>query len=185
MNPMSRLRIVHAMLAVLAVLAYATGEAGIIHAWLGYAVAFVILVRLMLVFSGAPQLGLARFYPAFDGLSLGRLTTHPAISRTLLLGIALSLVGVTATGVAMDGGRALGIGSTAGVEFRQGERGEHAVRDEGRRERGEDAFEELHEFFGNLMIVLVVLHVAYLLAFKRPIARFMLFLGKPSRPPAG
>lgn len=44
---MNRIRIYHATLATLAVLAYLTGELGIIHAWLGYGVAVVIAFRLL------------------------------------------------------------------------------------------------------------------------------------------
>jgi cytochrome b len=39
--------------------------------------------------------------------------------------------------------------------------------------------EKLHETLANILIILVVLHVTYLLIFKRPIARFMLFAAKP------
>ncbi|MBN8530474.1 MAG: hypothetical protein J0L97_01240, partial [Alphaproteobacteria bacterium] len=41
-----------------------------------------------------------------------------------------------------------------------------------------EALEEVHEFFGNLLLVFVGLHVTYLLTFKRPLAKFMLFFPK-------
>jgi hypothetical protein len=42
MNIMQRIRIYHATLAILAILAYLTGELGLVHAWLGYGVAIVL-----------------------------------------------------------------------------------------------------------------------------------------------
>ncbi len=41
-----------------------------------------------------------------------------------------------------------------------------------------EALEETHEFFGNLLLIFVGLHVSYLLLFKRPLAKFMLFVPK-------
>jgi cytochrome b len=174
MPVMQRLRLYHAALAVLVVLSYLSGEWGIVHAWLGYGVAAVILVRLGLAATGAPQLGLMRFYPHFEGLKLDNVFTHPAISRTLLAAIAVCTIGATVTGVMMDRGRAIGLAESAVIapayaddEAETGARGERE--DEG-------AAEELHETFANFLVLLVVVHVSYLLAFKRPLARFMLFL---------
>jgi cytochrome b len=143
-----RIRLYHATLAILTVLAFATAEAGLIHEWLGYGVAAVIGVRLIWALTGVPQLGLMRFYPVFKGLKLDNAFTHPAVSRAILLCIAACLIGVTATGLMLEDGR-------------------------------EGALEELHEALGNLLIWLVGAHVAYLLLFKRPLARFMLFLDPP------
>lgn len=176
---MHRLRAYHALLAVLAIAAYLSAEWGRTHAWFGYGVAAVIVLRLALALTGAPQLGLMRFYPHFEGMKLGNAMTHPAISRTLLLAIAISLLGVTGTGIAMDRGRAIGFAGTPPVstdivgETRDGEY------DEGGRESDEDEEEgvvaEVHELLANLLVLLVGLHVSYLLLFKRPLARFMLF----------
>ena len=41
-------------------------------------------------------------------------------------------------------------------------------------ERGHVSWEELHETFSNLVIMLVILHALYLLAFRRPLTRLML-----------
>lgn len=188
MTAMHRLRLYHALLALLVLFAFFSPEWGRAHLWLGYGVAGVILLRLAMIFTGAPQLGLSRFYPHFHGLKLGTAFTHPAISRVLLLAIAVTLLGVTGTGIVMDQGRTFGLGpSTAADQIRaapsetlrvqsdddddhdgQG-RGEHEEREEG-------PVGEAHEVLGNLLMLLVGAHVAYLLLFKRPIARFMLFL---------
>ncbi|MBL8674058.1 MAG: cytochrome b/b6 domain-containing protein [Rhodospirillales bacterium] len=176
------LRAYHAVLAILVVLAYATGETGRIHAWLGYGVAGAIVLRLVAAATGLRHLGLSRFYPIFDGLKLGNAMTHPAISRTLLAAIAACLIGVTASGIAMDRGRAIGvatINAPAPPEAGGGERGSSGS---GRRrdaDRGGGVLDELHEWFANLLVFLVGAHVAYLLLFKRPLARFMLFIDKP------
>jgi 3-ketosteroid 9alpha-monooxygenase subunit B len=39
-----------------------------------------------------------RFYPSFEGLKLSNAATHPAITKVFMLGIAISLLAVTATG---------------------------------------------------------------------------------------
>lgn len=178
---MRRLRAYHAVLAVLVILAYATGELGVAHAWLGYGVAAVILVRLVWATAGVPQLGLARFYPVFQGLKLGNAMTHPAISRTLLAGIAACLIGATASGVMMDGGRSLRVDAQQSVAPAFAER-DNRDRDKDRRrgdDRSDSALGEVHEALANLLIALVVVHVGYLVMFKRPLARFMLFLDTP------
>ena len=174
------LRAYHSILAVLVVLAYLTGEAGLIHAWLGYGIACVLLLRLAAAFGGVPQLGLMRFYPHFEGLKLDNVFTHPAISRTLLAGIALCLVGASATGIAMDRGAAMGLSQ---LQFADGP---NADEDEN---QPEETFEfteswneslgELHGLLANLLMLIVTMHVTYLFLFKRPLARFMLFLGTP------
>lgn len=186
---MKRLRAYHALLALLALLAFFSGEWGLVHAWIGYGVAAVIALRLMLALTGAPQLGLTRFYPQFQGLKLGTVMTHPAISRALLLGIAVCAIGAVGTGIAMDKGRAVaGLGvaqpAPAGAppsptQVRNAEVGE-GEREEGG-EREESAIGEAHEALANLMIALVIAHVGYLVLFKRPLVRFMLFQ-PPARP---
>lgn len=194
MAAMQRLRVYHALLALLVVFAFLSPEWGHVHSWLGYGVAVMILARLVMALTGAPQLGLMRFYPHFHGLKLGTVFTHPAISGALLLAIALCLIGVTGTGIALDQGRTFGLGRTEmGQQARPAtpelpiirgdddEDGEHrggGAEDE----EGGEAIEEVHEVLGNLLMFLVGGHVAYLLLFKRPLARFMLFL-KPARRP--
>jgi cytochrome b len=62
--------------------------------------------------------------------------------------------------------------------------------DDGEREHDRDgkeneALEEVHETAANLLVLFVVLHVTYLLAFKRPMALFMLFARDAGAPAAG
>jgi cytochrome b len=127
---------------------------------------------------GTGPLGLQRFYPHFRDLKLGTLATHPAISR-LLLGIAVCLLGVTTTGVLMDQGRTLQRLSAGTITLSTGDhdegRGEARGEREGENEDGDGLLSEVHELFANLLIGIVVLHVGYLVLFKWPLARFMLF----------
>lgn len=179
MSVMLRLRQYHALLAVLTVLAYVSGEWGIVHAWLGYVVAAIILMRLAWATTGVRQLGLARFYPVFTGLRLNTALTHPAISRALLLGIAISLIGTTATGVMMDRGRAIGVAAStvAPPALADDDRGQRERR--GRPEKG--AMDDIHEALANLLLLVVICHASYVIMFKFPLARFMLFMDQPAK----
>ncbi len=183
MTVMHRIRIFHAFLALAVLAAYFSAEMGLIHAWLGYGVAVLIVFRLIWALSGVPQLGLERFYPSFKDLHLKGIATHPAISRVLLAGIAISVIGATVTGVMMDNGRALQSSAVSSFTLSgDGEGEENEAREEegGENEAGE-IYEELYELLANLAIAFVVLHVMYLLTFKRPLARFMLFANKSSK----
>jgi len=40
----------------------------------------------------------------------------------------------------------------------------------------EGLLSEAHEFFANIMLLFVGMHVTYLLLFKRPLAKYMLFI---------
>jgi cytochrome b len=187
MPVMSRLRAYHALLAILAVAAYLSTAWGGAHAWLGYAVAAVIALRLTLALTGAPQLGLVRFYPQFEGLKLDNAFTHPAVSRILLVGIAACLIGVTGTGIALDKGRAFAAPSPATSSSVQRDTpntalGEANEEREGEGGEGEEGgpLGEVHEVLGHALMLLVASHVAYLFLFKQPLARFMLF-GAPKK----
>ena len=188
MSIMHRLRAYHALLVVLAIAAYATGEMGLVHSWLGYAVSVVLIGRILWAVTGVPQLGLMRFYPHFVGLKLGNVMTHTAISRTLLLGIGICLIGVSATGIALDSGRAVGFaaGSAIGTATAKADSSHKEVKAASangmtEQEEPEGAMSEVHEFLANLLVAFVILHVAYLLLFKWPLARFMLFLDGAKR----
>ena len=187
MSIMQGLRAYHAILGLLVIAAFLTGELGTIHAVLGYAIAVIIGGRLIAALSGLRQLGLSRFYPQFDGLTLGNAITHPAISKTLLAGIAACLILATATGIALDRGRTLSLATSVVVteaHARDDSRDDSRElrRDaEGRGGKQEDGIlGEAHEGLSNFLMIIVGLHVAYLFLFKRPLARFMLFLAVPN-----
>lgn len=193
MQPMKQLRLWHAMLAVVATAAYFTEDAEPWHQLLGYGAVGLIALRLLMALFGAGPLGLQRFYPRFHELKLGTLATHPAISRTLLLGIAISLLAVTTTGVLMDRGATLQRVSGAAPaalptramlpeeDDERHEAREHGEEHDGERHRDEGLLGEVHELFANLLVGIVALHVSYLILFKWPLARFMLFVRQPRR----
>ncbi len=178
MSTIKKVRIYHTALAALSIISYMSGELGIIHAWLGYGVALVIALRLLWAFSGNPHVGLMKFYPSFEGLNIKNAATHPAITKVFMLGIVISLLAVTATGIAMDKGKAIGLADTALTTQAYADDGENETSDEGREGDRDDALEEVHELFANMLLLFVGMHVSYLLLFKRPLARFMLFLNK-------
>lgn len=184
MSMMERIRTYHATLVALTVLAYLSGDWGLIHAWLGYAIAAIIVLRILVGFAGVPHLGLMRFYPQFEGLKLGNAATHPAISRTLLAGIAACLIGATVTGIAMDRGRAIGMAEAVAVAPALADEDGSRERERAReRARGEDGgiLGEAHELLANWLMLIVLLHVSYLLLFKRPLALFMIYADRGSR----
>lgn len=193
MQPMKQLRVWHALIAIVATAAYFTEDAEPWHQLLGYAVVTLIAIRLLMAMFGAGPLGLQRFYPKFHDLKLGTAATHPAISRVLLLGIAISLLGVTSTGVLMDQGKTLQSvsGAATGGSFMYDIRGgeDDDVPMSGRRGDGDDGKEngeegplsEVHELLANLLIALVALHVSYLVLFKWPLAQFMMFVRQPRK----
>ena len=174
MNIMNRIRIYHATLALLAILAYATGELGVLHAWLGYGVAIVITLRLLWALSGERQVGLMRFYPSFEGLKANNVLTHPAVSKTLMLCIAVCLLVVTASGIALDKGKALGLANAQLVSVAYADTDESG----GGGEEEEGILGEFHELFANLLLMFVGMHVTYIVLFKFPLAKFMLFVPK-------
>jgi cytochrome b len=185
MSQLQWLRAYHAVLACLVAATYLSGEAGLIHALLGYLVALVILGRITAAWTGLPTLGLARFYPSFEGLRLDSAFAHPAISRVLLAGIAVCLIGATATGLALDRGQSIGVAqnplaTVAHAESREREHG-RTTRFTAMEEREGGSLGEAHEGLSNALVVLVGLHIAYLLLFKRKLAHFMLFLAPRGR----
>jgi cytochrome b len=93
----------------------------------------------------------------------------------------------------MDQGRSIGLQAPAAerlimqspTELRYAGGDEDEENEE--EEDGEDGpLSEVHELAGNLLLLFVGLHVSYLLLFKRPLAKFMLFLprGAKKKPPA-
>lgn len=175
MTIIHRIRFYHAALAILATLSYVTGEFGIIHSWLGYGVVLVIILRLLWALSGERQVGLIRFYPSFEGFGASNIFTHPAISKIFILSIIISLIAVSLTGIAIDKGKAIGF--TNVKLLANANASDHHENDgEDDDDEKEGFLTETHEFFANLMLLFVGMHVAYLFTFKRPLAKFMLFV---------
>lgn len=177
------LRLYHTALAILAILAYVSGEAGAIHRWLGYGVAGIIAFRLCWGIVGPRQIGISRLFPNIAELIRVRWLGHPAISKALLTGIVVSLLTVTVSGIMMDRPATSARQLLTSPAHADEDRDRHG---DARRGHGkEDEFlEELHETAANLLLLCVGLHVAYLFAFKRKMALFMLFIETPKLPSA-
>lgn len=99
MSLMHKIRGYHAALAILTLLAYFSGDFGTIHDWLGYAVGIIIVLRLGWAVVNPRQLGLNRFYPHFEGLDWSNALSHPAISKSLILAVAVTVILATVTGL--------------------------------------------------------------------------------------
>ena len=88
-------------------LAYFTEDFGFIHDWPSYVVGVIIVACLGWAVFNPRQLELNRFYPVFDGIEeWTNAITHPAISKSLILAIAVSVILATAAGLLTltDGG---------------------------------------------------------------------------------
>ena len=147
MSLKQHVRVFHVTLATLTILAFISGDLGVVQDILGYGVAAIIALRLLCVLLKPCQPCLNRFYPDFAWLRFDRWRRHLSVSQTLIFWITTAQVGATATCLLID--RA-------------------AVIDNG-------FMHKMHEAFYNLVVVLFILHVLCLLAFKRPLARLMLY----------
>ena len=147
-------RIFHWSLAGFFLLAYVTeDELLTVHVYAGYAVAALIIFRLIWGLIGTRYARFTDFVtgPAVLLSYLGKLVTgraprylgHNPAGGAMVIALLVSLTLTAFTGMALIAGD--GIGPMAGTLFA--------------RFSGE-AFEEVHEFFANLTMFLVVLHVA-------------------------
>lgn len=148
------IRIFHWSLAGFFLLAYVTeDELLTVHVYAGYAVAGLIAFRLIWGLIGTRH---ARFVDFVTGPArlkhyLGQLATgrtprylgHNPAGAAMIIALLASLALTTLTGFALIAGD--GIGPLAGTIFSS---------------LSGEAFEEAHEFFANLTLFLVVLHVA-------------------------
>ena len=102
---------------------------------------------------------------------------HPVISKILILGILLSLIAVTFTGITMDKSKAIGLASVEMVSTAYADTDREEKEEESENEK-KGLMTEAHELSANLLLLLVGMHVTYLLLFKRPLSKFMLFIPK-------
>ncbi|MFA5952641.1 MAG: cytochrome b/b6 domain-containing protein [Hyphomicrobium sp.] len=194
MTTFEKIRLSHAALAVGCVLAYFTGEAGIVHAWIGYGVAAIIALRLVWGLFGPRQVGISRLVPTLEQVSAIRWLDHPAVSKILLSSIIVSLLVVSGTGIALGPGEGEGGREHAALSKPVSQ---PAVQDagglsqvfigparadddeEGEEDESGEWIEEIHEVSANLLFLFVGLHVGYVLLFKRKLAFYMLFTETP------
>ena len=175
MNTIHKIRTYHAILAITAILAYVTGGLDLTHAYIGYTVTAIVIFRLLWATSNDQQLNLKRFIPNLKTLNPKTLATNPATSKIILLILTTSLIGTVATGIAMDKGQTLGISNTTIVKTAYADNDEPQRTRERRRERN-GFIKEAHETLASIFLLSTIIHIIYLLTFRRPMARFMLFL---------
>jgi cytochrome b len=153
-------RLFHWMLVLLFTLAYATGEDLLsLHVYAGYAVFGLVLLRVLWGVVGTPYARFGDFVyrPSKviayvkDTLALRarRYLGHNPAGGAMILLMLVSLLLVSVSGFAV-----YGIEKGAGPLAMLGGSGESL----------EKLFEEVHEFFANLMVLLVAVHIAGVVA---------------------
>lgn len=177
------LRFYHLILSVLAILAYIYTHPRDLHAWLGYAVVAAIVFRFAWSMRDDPWFRLSRLKPSFEGLNFKNALAHPGTGKLITLIVFVSLIGAAATGVALDKGRTLGFADRPALQSEEVRPAGEATPRRERREQHErrhqpSALKEAHEVFANIFIVFAVLHMVHMFAYRRPMAKFMLFLKK-------
>lgn len=168
LSAFARFRFFHATLAVLAVLAYVTAEAGWIHAWIGYSLAAVFLARLVAAVVAPRLMARPGWLLRPQDMDLRQGLASPLVGKVLQVLIVACLISVTLTGVAMQQKWTATWANSTIVS--------QAIADEREdEEEAEGPYSELHEASANLLFVLVGLHIAYLIAFRRRYALSMAF----------
>lgn len=189
---MNQFRVYHIAFGLAVVAAYFTSEGlGLIHAWVGYAIAALLALRVVLGLARKRGFEFRRLKPSLAKPPRGQTgIRHPAIARVTMLALLISVIGSATTGILMDkGGTLVGQSIRAHDEDREGR--EEATRsplpmivtparaaeagESGERKEKFGLVGEVHETLGNLLLPLVLIHAIYLLLFRFDLARFILF----------
>ncbi len=130
-----------------------------LHVWAGYLVFSLVVLRLVWGFIGTPY---ARFSNFVYGpgqilshlkqvvtLQASRYVGHNPAGGAMIVALLISLIATTVTGMTLYGGESQA-GPLAGLAAAFGIVGEARL----------ESFEEVHEFFANLTLLLVAVHVA-------------------------
>jgi cytochrome b len=178
MKTIKALRLYHAVLAILTILAYFSDDLRRIHAYLGYAVSAVIVFRLLWSLKGE-ALSLKRLLPSFEGFTFRNALAHPALGKMLTLTVFLSLSGASITGIALDKGRAFTPSPPPQhrpeIRLEQGTQNESQPRE---RHRKKSPMRKAHAVFADIFLLAVILHIAHMFAFRRSFAKYMCFVQK-------
>lgn len=194
---MKLFRFYHVAFALGVITAYFTAEElGLVHAWTGYVIAALVLIRVGLGVLRRQGFSFQRLHPRLAAPPHGQGgIRHPFIGHALTLALVTCVAGAACTGIAMDKGGTL-LGNSIRAHDEKRDRGGESEADErefsllgligtaraedGEREGGDGGEEgplgEIHETFGNLLLPLVLAHVLYLLLFRFELARFVLFV---------
>lgn len=167
-------RIFHWSLVLGFTVAYITGEdESALHAWSGYIVLGLVLLRLLWGAFGPQHARFRDFiYRPSEVVEHAReiwrghprrYLGHSPLGGIMVVLLLASLVGVTVTGVIAYGEE--GHGPLAGImaarySANQGESERHENVSSEHQEESEEVFEEIHEILSNLALVLVFFHIA-------------------------
>lgn len=179
---MKPFRIYHVLFGLAVAVAYFSAESTqVFHAWIGYTVATLLVIRLALGLARRSGFQFARLRPKLGTPPRGQGGwRHPAIGTMLTLALFLGVVTVAGTGVAMDRGGTL-VGQSIRLEMNEeqereqrveqaaGAPGEHDEEEEG-------LLPEVHHEVGEKLLPLAILHILWMLLARWDMSRFMLFL---------
>lgn len=171
-------RIFHWSLVAGFAIAYLTGdEESDLHIYSGYAVIGLVMFRLIWGFIGTRHARFTDFVTSprqvMDYLKQlrqgkpARFLGHNPAGAYMIIALLVSILATSYTGLEVYGAEGNGplaagntielVPSTAWADDDEDEEGEHG---EGRGEGAESFWEELHEFFANLTLFLIIVHVA-------------------------
>lgn len=175
-------RVSHWVVAVGFAVAYVTeGEPLIVHVWAGYLIAALVLLRVIWGFVGPRRARFSDFVYGppkvvdylvkLVGFRAERHLGHSPAGGAMVVALLVMLAGATLTGMALladtkgEGPLSPWISQTiveeAAAPTDARESGEDDDEDEHERRRGPRSdYEEIHELFVNLTLILVILHVA-------------------------
>lgn len=175
-------RVFHWTVAVGFFIAYFTEDLLTLHVWAGYVVGALVVLRIAWGFVGPRHARFADFLhpPGVvfgylrDLIMLGgkRYLGHSPGGGAMAIALLIGLLATVGSGLVLyaleeNAGPLAGIVAAAPVESQQAsargeaeeeeEAGEHG---DGEAERSEDLWEEVHEVLADLMLVLVIVHIA-------------------------
>lgn len=169
MNPFNRFRLFHALFVIGFLAVYFSGDDGdLLHVWLGYGLVVLVAIRLLLALiriKGFPAL-----WPTFRSGAISI-----TVSRVLVIALYLSASATLTTGLIMvDHGRVLGLAATQVIApaYADDEVWEKPGRMISRFSC--DEVEEIHEIAANATLIIAVVHLGFLLAFRRRFAISMI-----------
>lgn len=171
-------RVFHWTLAIAFFVAYFSGEGPLaLHVWAGYLISGLVTLRIVWGFVGTEHarfrdflfgpLAAVRYAADLVRFRAARYLGHSPAGAVMVFALLIGLVAVVGTGLELhaienNAGPLAGAGSPAAILAVPALADEHeAHENEGRGgERGESFWEEAHEVVANLVLVLVLLHIA-------------------------
>ncbi len=170
MTSFSRLRAYHAALAILAISTYLLEDFKDVHAWFGYCVASLLVLRLVSL-AIPPLFPRAAWLLSRSDNQPERGLQNPIISKAFIAGIMACLVVTVSTGIVMRQTEQAKI-----ADFSLNSSAYADTHEKKKKSPGRKILKGIHELSANAMLGLVGLHVGYLLLFRRRFAFRMVFI---------